>query len=511
MNFFKNHILLFVVFITGAAVLIVEVTAIRILSPYFGNTIFTASSVISVILAALSFGYYFGGRLADRHPSPKWFYGIIFLSGLSIFLLQLIVFLFLPTLGYNFSVVSGPLVSATILFFIPSFLLGTLSPFAIKLQQLGMPKAGMGRVIGDVFFWSTFGSIFGSLSAGFILIPHFGVNQIITVTGATLTGLALIALALLRINKKILTKLFIISGVLISLVAWFLLSPSSNKIVYNHDGVYERILIYNDVQQGKLARYLMQDRTGSGGMFLESDEHVFDFSKYYVLYRILNPDPKEIMVIGGGSYTIPKSFLKDAPKANVSVIEIEPSLFSLGKSYFNVPDDQRLKNYIADGRRYLHDSDKKYDVIFSDVYYSLYSVPVHFTTREFFAIAETKLNNGGVFIANLIGSLSEKPPSFILSEINTFQSVFRNSYFFAVDSPKSKKPQNFIFVGYKSDKKINFGDLKLKADSNETLRNLSEKLIDLSGFDLSRYIILTDNYAPVEYMISKVLSDASRQ
>lgn len=514
MNFFKNHSLLFVVFITGAAVLIVEVTAIRILSPYFGNTIFTASSVISVILAALSFGYYFGGRLADKRPSPKWFYGIIFLSGLSIFFLQLLIFLFLPTLGYKFSVVSGPLISAVILFFIPGFLLGILSPFAIKLQKLSQPEAGMGRVIGDVFFWSTFGSIFGSLSAGFILIPHFGVNQIITVTGAALTGLSFFALILLKVNKKILTRLFIISAVLLSFVIWLLLFPSSGKVVYNRDGVYERILIYDDLEKDRPARHLIQDRSSSGGMFLDSDKHLHDFTKYYVLYRLLNPSPKEILAIGGGSYTIPKSFLKDVTQANVYAVEIEPSLFDLGKTYFKVPDDKRLKNYIADGRRYLYDSDKKYDVIFSDVYYSFYSVPVHFTTKEFFQIAENKLNREGVFMANLIGSLLEKPPSFIFSEINTFRSVFPNSYFFAVDSPKSREAQNFIFVGYKSDKKINFDDPKLKADSNETIKNLSEKLIDLDDFDLSLHVVLTDNYAPVEYMISRVLrvlNDASRQ
>src|SRR5262245_52404309 len=69
------------VFITGASVLIIEVLAVRVLSPYYGNTIFTVSSVISVVLLALSVGYYAGGALADRHPSFEWFFAIIASSG----------------------------------------------------------------------------------------------------------------------------------------------------------------------------------------------------------------------------------------------------------------------------------------------------------------------------------------------------------------------------------------------------------------------------------------------
>ena len=64
--FFKKITIPFFVFITGACVLIIEIIAIRILSPYFGNTIFTVSSVISVVLAALSLGYYFGGKVYVR-------------------------------------------------------------------------------------------------------------------------------------------------------------------------------------------------------------------------------------------------------------------------------------------------------------------------------------------------------------------------------------------------------------------------------------------------------------
>ena len=87
MDFLRKAVLPFVVFVTGACVLILEITATRVLSPYYGNTIYTVSSVIGIILAALSVGYYAGGKLADRRSTEAWFYGIILAGGLSVFLL----------------------------------------------------------------------------------------------------------------------------------------------------------------------------------------------------------------------------------------------------------------------------------------------------------------------------------------------------------------------------------------------------------------------------------------
>src|SRR4030042_1384357 len=138
MSFFKRNFLFFIVFITGGAVLIIEVTAFRILAPYFGSTLYSTSSIIGVILGAL-------------------------------------------ILGYSLNMQTGPLVLSLILFFIPSLILGMMSPFAIKLKSL--EEKEIGRVSGAIFFWSTLGSIVGSFAAGFFLIPSFGINIIIISVG----------------------------------------------------------------------------------------------------------------------------------------------------------------------------------------------------------------------------------------------------------------------------------------------------------------------------------------
>src|SRR6195256_7014358 len=80
--------LLLSVTLAGMAVLIIEITAIRMLAPFFGNSIFTISSVIGIILAALGLGYYLGGSLADRRPSAALFFSLIVVAGFSVLLVQ---------------------------------------------------------------------------------------------------------------------------------------------------------------------------------------------------------------------------------------------------------------------------------------------------------------------------------------------------------------------------------------------------------------------------------------
>jgi spermidine synthase len=510
----KHTVLPIAVFLTGACVLIVEIVATRVLSPFYGNTIFTVSSVISVILAALSLGYFVGGRFADRHPSLRWFFGIILLSGLVLLLSHLIGTIALPILGDVLSISTGPLISSLLLFFLPAFLLGTLSPYAVRLQSVHFPDQGVGSVAGNIFFWSTFGSIVGSLLAGFIFIPYFGVNQIIIANGVVLFFLGLIPLLLVG-QQKYLNKSLVALVILLGISLYISnINITSKDVVYSKDGVYEKITIYDGKIAGRPARFFQQDRSSSGAMFLDSNDPkdlVYNYTKYYSLYKVFNPEIKNALVIGGGAYSIPKALLADLPAATVDVSEIEPSLYGLAKKYFGVNGDSRLHTYTDDGRRLLHDSNKNYDLIFSDVYFSLFSIPAHFTTEEFFKIAKSKLNKNGIFIANMIGDLSRQQPSFIMSEIKTFQTVFPNSYFFAVESPESAQSQNIIFVGYNSDKHIDLNVPSIITDPDPTIRSLRDKVIDMNRFELSPHPIMTDNYSPVEYLTGQVLQRTFNQ
>lgn len=506
MNFYKATIPFFV-FVTGACVLIIELLAIRMLAPYFGNTIFAVSSVISVVLAALSLGYYAGGKMADRYPKEELFYGIIAASGCCIIVLRLLGIIFLYQWGYKLSLTTGPFIAALFLFFPQSFLLGTLSPFAIKLQAMRQEAVGLGSVSGGIFFWSTLGSIFGSLSAGFFLIPTFGINSIILTIGVILIILGVFSMLKVSVWLKLSSAatVLLVFVIFMHFLAVSLEAENKKAGWYSRDGVYQKITIHDGQYKGKPTRFLSQDRDSSAAQFIGSSELVYDYTKYYALYKIFNPGVRQALMIGGGGYSVPMALLSESPEITVEVAEIEPMLFNLIKAHFNIPDDKRLHNVVEDGRRFLAQTQKKYDLIFSDAYASLYSAPSHLTTQEFFTLAKSRLNDHGVFIANVIGSLAQKPESLALSEIKTFKQVFNNSYFFAVVSPESPTLQNLIFIGYNSADIVDLQGTGVLSNGNVTIREASQKQINVDLFDLSGYPVLTDDFSPVEYLIAKEL------
>ena len=500
----NNKFLLASVFVTGTAVLIIEIIAIRILSSHYGNTIYTTSSVIGIVLAALSLGYYFGGVISDKYPDRRIFYSIIFVSGFLVIFMHILAKTLLPLLSILFSIVQGPLIFSILLFFMPAFFLGTLSPFAIKLYHLDRAETDtVGKHSGQVFFWSTVGSIIGSLLSGFWLIPHFGINAIVMGTGISLGLWGLFGFLIFKlISKKIIIAIILIFVSQILLLILYLPKKQSN-VLYEKDGFYERIKISDGLWQGNPTRFLFQDISYSAAMYLNSSELVYQYTKYYELYKLLVPQAKNAFIIGGGAYSIPKALLKDLPDIKIDVTEIEPELFKLAKKYFNLQDTTRLANYTEDGRRFLNKSPKKYDIIISDVYYSFFQIPIHFTTKEFFSLAKNRLLDNGVFIGNFVGNIDAESPSFTLSEIRTFKDIFPNSYFFAVDSPESKKAQNIIFLGINGNKKIDFNNSKILKNPDSIINDLAHKNIDLSKFNFSYYKELTDDFSPIEYLVSR--------
>jgi spermidine synthase len=290
-----------------------------------------------------------------------------------------------------------------------------------------------------------------------------------------------------------------------SQVSSFAKSMLASSVIYNQDGVYQRIIIYNNEYGNRPARFLLLDRNPSAASFIGSDELVYDYTKYYAVYSVLNPNVKEALMIGGGGYSVPRSLLRDLPYVNIDVAEIEPSLFDLAKQYFDFPESPRVKNVVEDGRRLLASSSKKYDFIFSDAYSSIYSTPEHLTTQEFFTIAKDRLHDDGVFVANVIGNLEPKEFSLALSEIKTFKSVFSNSYFFAVREPGYMGLQNLIFVGYNSPKVVDMASPGIINHKNAIIGNLAEKQINIGNIDFSPYPLLTDDFAPTEYLTAKEL------
>lgn len=181
--------LLLIAFVCGAIVMGIELVGSRVLSPFFGNSIFVWGSLISVFMGALSLGYYVGGWFSDKKPHLFKLAGIIYLSALFI--------LFIPLIGkpvnnlisdLNFDVRWSTLFASTILFFCPIALLGVVSPYIIKMSTNHFDKIGVNS--GSVYAISTLGSILGTLITSFYLISIIGVKAIFYCFGIILIILA---------------------------------------------------------------------------------------------------------------------------------------------------------------------------------------------------------------------------------------------------------------------------------------------------------------------------------
>lgn len=498
--------LLLSVTLAGMAVLIIEITAIRMLAPFFGNSIFTISSVIGIILAALGLGYYLGGSLADRRPSVVSFFSLIVIAGLSVLLLQFFNAVLLPGIAYKLSLIDGPLIVSLLMFFLPAMFLAMLSPFAITLLHAREADKGVGNASGLVFFWSTLGSIAGSLSTGFLLIPHWGIGNIIVGTGSGLVLLGAVGLLMTRKLPKILPLGLMLLGVICGVVVRQ--GGMVRSEVYAADGLYEKIVIRDIPYRDRTARILLQDLNVSGGLYLDDGSMAFDYTRYFDLYRLFVPELKAALAIGGGAYSVPRSILRDSPHAIVDVAEIDPSLHALALRYFDLPDDARLRNHVIDGRRFLHDTAERYDLIFSDAYRSFISAPPQFATLEFFQLARSRLKEDGVLIANFYGSLAPDTRATIYSVFRTMRAAFPQVYVIATVNPASEELQNFIFVGHNASNPDRRADLRRAAAmkfATPMLRNVAALEWRAADALLDSHPVLTDDFAPVEYYAANAI------
>jgi len=185
--------------VSGAVLLALEIVASRIIAPYFGNSVYVWGSLIGIFLAALSVGYFLGGRVADRWPSGAVFAGVVFVAGALVFPIPLVAPRLLEAIALtDLGPRANPLVGSLGLFFLPSVVMGMVSPFAIRLRARAV--ATIGNVAGALYALSTVGSIAGTLLAAFVLLAVMHVRTIVHLLGAALM-LGFLAALLLFVTK----------------------------------------------------------------------------------------------------------------------------------------------------------------------------------------------------------------------------------------------------------------------------------------------------------------------
>jgi len=488
-----------IIFVAGSVVMILELIGSRILAPYLGSSIYIWASLIGVILGALTVGYYLGGKLSEVKPKLSFLALVLFLAGMAILMIAVIkepVLLWSMNLGIR----AGSVAATLILFTLPSLILGIVSPYAIRLKIENVETSG--EVAGNLYALSTVGSIFGTFLAGFYLIPTFGSTQI-------LYGLSLIlALTSLLGGKKV-VKIISIGAIIAIWSAWFYFgSPvKAPGLVYEGDSAYNHIRVFDgkNPADGRDLRVLFLATESHSVIYQNSDELYSPYTKLYQLDALFKPRIKKALTLGGGAYICPLDFLRRFPDSQMTVVEIDPAVTAVAKKYFKLVDDQRLNIIHEDGRIFLNQNHEVYDAIYGDAFASYFSIPFQLTTKESMKKVYDSLSDNGIFVLNIISALEGDKSLLFKAEYKTLKEFFPQVYVFPAryyDGRKTDEHQNIILIAAKNSQWLSKEDLLARASSTqaEMINHFWEKPINLVNS-----AVLTDNFAPIDYYISKLI------
>ena len=487
-------------FIAGFALMTVELTASRVVAPYVGSSVYTWTSVIGVILLGLSLGYYLGGFFADKYIQKNWIWISYFFSAVSVAIVPSVAPLSKFLANSNLPLpLMIPLITL-LLFFLPSIFLGSISPIILKQYAVSFEKIAVSAGTLSAL-WSV-GSIIGTFATGFLFIGYIG-------SAATLFSISfLLGLnGLFFCRSKFQTVLSVII-VVVSIYFLFFplnLSRAGANTLYSKESDYYQIKVV-DGSFGEVndARILFLD-FDSHSIESASKNFIGTYPDIYPIFSVFNKNPKNIFVIGGGAYSLPKYLSGYYKNSDVTVAEIDPKVKEIAEKYFNL-GDYKINSKIGDGRILLRKNDSQYDLIFEDAFNSFVSLPWHLTTKEFAQEARLKLSKGGIYAVNFISSTKGEESLFFQSMLKTFREVFPNMYVFTTGG-LSYYSQNVVLIGINSDEHKDVSEIKQYLASVKNGRWLASHISDGDDFTDTGGEILTDNFAPVERLMIPTMNE----
>lgn len=445
-----------VAFVGGITIMAVEITATRLMGPYFGTSIYIWTNILGVIMVALATGYWLGGRIADKHPTPKVFFTILLITSALILILPffgppLLSFLSDQIITPTISLIVYSLLASIVIFFVPFAMLGMISPYLIRLSNRQVEQTG--RVAGGIFAISTIGSIVGTFLPTLVTVPLIGVERTIVIFGATLCVMATIGLA----RKGVVVLLIVLT------TAGLIFGPhvvSHPEVIAAKDSAYSYIEVRRLDDATALAfskKFAIQSLQRDGSYL--TGGHYWDY--FNLLPEIYCTDECQIAILGVAGGTIARQldyFYAEDKNLAIDGIEIDPAVTAMASEHFDY-DIPSLSTHHNDGRMWLRQTDKMYDIIILDAYQEV-EIPAHLTSDEFFQLANQRLNKNGVLAVN-IGAPNPEVKQF-QRFLATLQHNFKNVW--DLDMPTAAN--RLVFA---SDNELDLPSALLVADPNPIL------------------------------------------
>jgi spermidine synthase len=493
---------------TGAVVMALEIVGSRLLAPVFGNSLFVWGALIGVILAAMSSGYAFGGRLSDRYPGAQVLAGLLLFSGAWTLL---IAWISQPVLFKVAGVIEdprwGPCVAAALLLGPPAFGLSGVLPALLRLAVSDLEY--FGRHTGRMIALSTMGSLAGTWGTAFFFLSWIGSQALVAWLGAIQVGLGLWWLiGRTSVRPLVIGGLFLCIGGL-GAGAWFPIQMLKAP-VYQEDSPYQQVRIRDD----DLFRYLVLDRTFHAVMWKADPVALFlPYSQLMVASLALVPEPKRGLILGHGGGSLAKWLAHRWPELELDVVEFDPTVVRMAEEYFSYRPPPQHHVHVRDARVFLSSTNQTYDFIWVDAF-ARHMIPFHLTTVEFFVELRAHLAPNGVLAVNLASSGEGGDLLRANAVVQTMRRSFPHVESFAVKGPWSSSPTrsaNLIFFAGAALERHTMTTIAANVSRLvEQQRLPSEAVALLAAHRTEPWEVgveLTDDYAPYDLLIGATVQE----
>jgi tetratricopeptide (TPR) repeat protein len=512
------------VFISSFCIMVLELVASRLIARHLGSSLYTWTAVIGIVLAGITIGNYLGGRIADRFEAGKALAVQFVLSSAACVLTVILNNVVGDWIWlWNFSWPMRVFSHVFLVFFIPSTLLGTISPVVAKMAlDRGLAT---GRTVGDIYAWGAAGSIAGTFAAGYYLIATMGTIAVIWMVGGVLLVMAILCRP--RFWVVYLWAVIFAAALTMGMVpldwakdkglTFALREKPDPKVIYRDESQYCHIEVKR-LSETVDKRAFIQDKLMHSEIIMDDILDLqYSYEQIYaaITHRLSGDKQKlSVLVIGGGGYVFPRYIEKVWPGSRIDVAEIDPRVTEAATKAFGLARDTSIRTYTMDARNYVDGllrqgkntgQISRYDFIYEDALND-YSIPYQLCTKEFNDKIAQLLTDNGVYMIELIDIYHSG--LFVGSFINTLERTF--PYVYAVTGNQPRSMRN-TFVVIAANRKLNLENL----GSEKPVRNLDLWILNNSDMEELRrkanQTILTDDYAPVENLLTTAVRSSSKE
>jgi spermidine synthase len=499
-RFMPIGLILVNVFVAGLSIMAIEMSAFRLLAPSFGTTQLMITNVIGTIMIALSLGYWLGGRLGDRHPTPQGIYWLVTGSAVLTAAIPLIskpILIWADTAvaSQHFGSFLSSLSAMVFIFMIPLGMLGMVSPYAIRISAKS--KETVGASAGKVYSLATIGSILGTYLPTLIFIPWVGTRASILIFSAVMLLSGSIGLLSVRRGRIMIAALWAAFGCL--------LYPGLGPVKGGTDTLAEFESLYNYIQvvkkNGTVLLYL-NDGNGDHSVHDPGSELVGGYWDTFLALpamSALTDEELNVLIIGLGGGTIANQLSYYwRKKLHIDGVEIDGKIIEAADRFFAL-DRRFLDVHVDDGRRFLSSADGLYQVIILDAYKQPY-IPFHLTTVEFFKKCRDHLKRGGVVGINV--ATFRENPEFLQMIAETLGAVFPYVYVYEIPNNDGAF-KNVVLVAASDPPRLKGLAQAFPNGPPDILWLVEKKIKPLVMRDKPR--VMSDDWAPMEWQVDKTL------